>query len=185
MRRKQARGTDWLQPRSPSTIKAGFGLRCLTDVTPFNPSMSLHDTFGLQKLTAELTLDEGKAAFPYLDTKGLMTIGIGRNLSTNGLTKAEIDYLFGNDVENCCMVMDQQIPWWRDLPSAKQRVMVNLVFNLGWYAFAKFRRFLAAMKAGDYPQAARELENSDWYKQVGDRGPRMVERLLTPPGVVA
>jgi lysozyme len=147
--------------------------------------VTIRDTFGLPALTGELTTDEGRSTFAYLDTKGLITAGIGRNLSTRGLTKAEIDYLFANDVENCCMVMDQQIPWWRDLPPAKQRVMVNLVFNMGWYAFSKFRVFLVAMKDHDYPGAAHQLENSDWYKQVKERGPRVVERLLAEPGAVA
>jgi lysozyme len=136
------------------------------------------DTFDLPALTAELSLDEGRVFFPYTDTQGYTSIGIGRNLSARGLSWAEIDMLFTNDVRDCCASLDAHTPWWRTLAPGRQRVMINLCFNLGWGSLAQFHHFLAAMKAGDWPAAAAELENSRWYVQVHGRGPRMVARLL-------
>ena len=141
--------------------------------------MTLKDTFDLPTLTAELTLDEGRRALPYTDTKGYLTIGVGRNLTGRGLAPDEIDYLFQADVADCCRIMDIKIPWWRTLPPAKQRVMINLCF-MGWGSLSKFKRFLAAMQKQDWPAAAAELENSVWYHQVALRGPRVVGRLLEP-----
>jgi GH24 family phage-related lysozyme (muramidase) len=138
----------------------------------------MKDTFGLPALTAELTTDEGRRQFPYTDTKGYLSIAIGRNLTGRGLSADEIDYLFGNDVALCCDVMDREIAWWRTLPPPQQRVMINLCF-MGWGTLSQFTHFLAAMERQDWPAAAGELVNSLWYRQVAERGPRVVGRLLS------
>lgn len=135
------------------------------------------DTFGLPVLTAEMTTDEGREAFPYTDSKGYLSIAIGRNLTGRGLQPDEIDYLFANDVAQCCFIMDKQIPWWRTLPQAKQRVLINLCF-MGWGSLSQFHHFLAAMQALNWKDAGDELVDSLWYSQVGARGPRVVGRLL-------
>lgn len=145
--------------------------------------MTSNDTFGLPALTAELDLDEGTETFPYTDTRGYLSIGRGRNLTGKGLSPDEIDYLFANDVAGCCAIMDHNIPWWRTLPPAKQRVMINLCF-MGWGSFSQFHRFLAAMQGQDWQVAADELENSLWFRQVHDRGPRVVARLLAAADAV-
>lgn len=146
----------------------------------------MKDTFSLPALTAELTIDEGRKQFPYTDTKGYLSIGRGRNLTGKGLSDPEIDYLFANDVADCCDTMDQHIPWWRTLPPTKQRVMINLCF-MGWGSLSQFKRFLAAMQGQDWQEAAHELEDSMWFRQVHERGPRVVARLLgrTDAGAVA
>lgn len=136
------------------------------------------DTFDLAALTAELTQDEGRRDKPYVDTTGHTTIGIGRNISSKGLSDPEIDFLFANDVAACVGTLDHEIPWWRDLPAPQQRVMLNMCFNLGWTKLSEFRHFLAAMMDHDWPDAAGDLEDSLWFSQVGDRGPRMVARLV-------
>lgn len=138
------------------------------------------DTYDKAALAAELTLDEGSRAFPYIDSRGYCSIGIGRNLSAKGLSPDEIAFLFGHDIADCCAAMDHAIAWWRTLPPARQRVMINLCFNLGWGSFSQFHRFFAAMQRHDWPTAAAELRNSLWYGQVAARGPRVVGRLLDP-----
>lgn len=136
------------------------------------------DTFGLEELTNELTEDEGRRNYPYQDTKGLTTIGIGRNLTGRGISDNEVAYLFSNDVKLCCAVMDSDIPWWRTLPPVAQRVMINLCF-MGWASFSQFHTFFRAMEAHDWSVAAADLATTLWYKEVADRGPRVCKRLLT------
>jgi len=138
--------------------------------------MTTSDTYGINALKVELTLDEGREKIPYFDTRHLLTGGIGRNLG-KGFSDAEIDLMFANDVAECCTIMDHNIPWWRTLPPGKQRVMINLCF-MGWGSFSQFVKFFAAMQAADWHTAAYEIHNSRWYLQVGDRGPRVIERLL-------
>jgi lysozyme len=139
------------------------------------------DTFDRAALTAELAQDEGRRQFAYSDSLGYLSIGIGRNISGKGLSPAEIDLLFNNDVDECCTTMDVHIPWWRKLSPARQRCMIDLCF-MGWSSFSQFVKFFAAMQAEHWSLAAAEIENSKWYGQVKDRGPRVVARLLAPDG---
>jgi hypothetical protein len=153
------------------------------------------DTFDLTELTAELIVDEGERLTAYTDTVGLVTIGIGRELSRKGISHDESRYFFHNDVQACADVMDKDIPWWRKLAPNEQRVMINLCF-MGWGSFSQFHRFLSAMEAvadirgGSFEAgnsvtpflntAVAELQNSKWWQQVKTRGPRVVARLLGP-----
>lgn len=137
------------------------------------------DTFDLKALTDELTLDEGKSHAPYIDTKGFVTIGIGRNLTSNGLSDTEIALLFANDVRACCTVLDTHITWWRSLPQPAQRVILNLCFNMGWPTFSQFNTFLQCMQTHQWHVAADDLTTTLWYKEVGTRGPRMCQRLMS------
>ena len=64
--------------------------------TPRNPHAEtikkLDETAGLQisTLATRIIQDEGKRATPYLDTTGAVTIGVGRNLTGNGISVAEL-----------------------------------------------------------------------------------------------
>jgi lysozyme len=146
--------------------------------------VTIRDTFGLPALTGELTTDEGREAIPYIDTRGNLSGGIGRNLG-RGFSSAEIDFMFTNDVAGCCRDLDAHAAWWRNLSPSKQRVMINLTFNMGWPVLSQFERFLSAMQLGIWPEAATQLRNSKWYSEVGTRGTRVVERLLAEPGAIA
>lgn len=142
------------------------------------------DTYGLPLLTEELTLDEGRPRIPYFDSRHILTGGIGRNLG-RGFSDSEIDLMFANDVASCVRDLDAHCPWWRSMTAIRQRVMIGLVFNLGWLKLAGFTHFLAAMQARDWQAAAEELKDSRWFEQVGDRGPRVIARLLGTAETVA
>jgi lysozyme len=141
--------------------------------------VTITDTFGLPVLTAELTADEGRRSIPYFDSRHILSAGVGRNLG-KGFSVDEIDLLFSNDVAGACRDLDLNTLWWRALPEAKQRVMIGLCFNMGWPVFSQFHKFLAAMNTKNWSAAAAELQDSLWFHQVGDRGPRVVARLLAP-----
>jgi len=128
-------------------------------------------------LTGDLTLDEGYRHELYRDTKGKLTIGIGRNLTDVGLSRDEAAYLLHNDIMNAISDLDAQGKWWRDLPEPQARAMVNLCFNMGMAKLLTFVTFLDLMSDGKYDEAAADLMTTAWYREVGQRGPRMVARL--------
>jgi lysozyme len=140
--------------------------------------MAGDDTYDGAQLLAELTEDEGKRVHGYVDTRGNITVGIGRNLTGSCLSDDEIMLLYDNDVAAAAGALDFSAPWWRSLPANAQRVMVNLCFNMGWATLSGFHLFLHAMQTGDWAGAAAQLKNSAWWAEVGERGPRMVARLL-------
>ena len=138
----------------------------------------VNDTFELTQLKTELTADEGKRLFPYVDTSGKLTIGIGHNLTDDGISEAICDQLFASDVSQTVMELDHLVVWWRTLDAPRQRVMINLCFNMGAVKLTTFTTFLGYMKVHDYAGAAEDLKGTLWYGEVGGRGPRMVSRLL-------
>lgn len=137
----------------------------------------MSDTRLRTDLYFDLCHDEGVRRFPYTDTTGNLTIGVGRNLCTVGLLPKEIDFLLANDINSAFDELDRQITWWRQLPHNSQRVLANLCFNMGWPTLSKFVKFLDALHQNRIDDACNELKNSKWFNEVGDRGPRTIARL--------
>ncbi len=128
-------------------------------------------------IKAELRRDEGLRLKPYRDTGGRLTLGVGRNLDDVGITAEEADYLLENDVGRALAGLDRALPWWRGLSARRQRALVNMAFNLGLPRLLGFSAMLAALRAGDYPAAAREALDSRWAGQVGARAARVAAML--------
>jgi len=139
----------------------------------------VNDTFGLSMLQSDLIKDEGYSALPYLDTANPpnISIGVGRNLTIVGVSSDEVILMLNNDISRATTALDLSYPWWRTLPRGAQRVMLNLVFNMGLKTFSGFVKFLGHMEKQEWDGAIQELHNSKWYTEVGERGPRMCARL--------
>lgn len=139
----------------------------------------MNDTFGLTALQNDLMMDEGYSALPYPDpdNAAIISIGVGRNLTVVGVSSDEVALMLTNDISRAASALDADYPWWRALPAGAQRVMLNLTFNMGMKAFTGFVKFLGCMEKRDWDGAIKELRNSEWFTQVGERGPRMCSRL--------
>ena len=130
-------------------------------------------TVNLDKLRADLVRDEGLKLKPYRCTAGKLSIGVGRNLDDNGISKSEAMALLDNDLSWVFDDLDRNCPWWRRMPEPAQRGLANMALNLGWPRLSAFRNMLAALQAMDYATAAREALDSKWAKQVGARAERI------------
>jgi lysozyme len=130
-------------------------------------------------LVADLTRDEGRVLKPYEDSLGNLTIGVGHNLTANGISDAICDALLAEDIANAEALLDRNFPWWREMDEARQRVVVNLAFNLG----AKLLDFTVTMgrlQARNYLAAAESLlRNTRWVAQVGPRAQRLADLLTS------
>lgn len=133
----------------------------------------------LKRLRAELVLDEGVRAKAYLDTVGKVTIGVGRNLTDVGLSRAEIEVLFQNDIDRVVGDAHAAFPWFAGLDPVRQLVVCNMVFNLGVPKLKKFKATIAAIEARQYEQAADQMLKSLWAKQVGKRARRLAQMMRT------
>ena len=128
-------------------------------------------------ITQELERDEGVRNKVYLDTRGIETIGVGRNLHDKGLSDDECAYLLKNDIAECMACLDKNIPWWRDMSEARQRVLLNMRFNLGLNRLLGFVHTLVDMKARNYESAAAGMLGSVWATQVGARAIRLAKMM--------
>ena len=125
------------------------------------------------RLGEDLRRDEGVRTFPYTDTVGKLTIGVGRNLTDRGLTNGEIDYLLRNDIDAVIDDLDRRLPWWRTMSPNRRRVLANMCFNMGLGVLLTFKHTLANMERGNYTQAAAGMRASKWASQVGARAERL------------
>ena len=131
------------------------------------------------RLIDQLRLHEGVEKTVYNDSEGIPTIGVGRNLRDRGLSDDEIDYLLSNDIDIVVRELDNVMPWWKDLDEVRQRVLCDLVFNLGMPRFSGFKKSISYMKQQMWDQAANELLDSKWARQVGKRAERLSEMMRT------
>lgn len=128
-------------------------------------------------LKSELKRDEGVRVKPYRDTVGKLTIGVGRNLDDVGISEAEADFLLETDIARAVASLDKNIPWWRALTDSRQRVLINMAFNMGIGSLLGFKNTLSMIQSGRYSEAADAMLESKWAKQVGDRANRLAEMM--------
>lgn len=134
--------------------------------------------FDMATMIAELIRDEGEKLKPYADTVGKLTIGVGRNLTDVGISQDECDLLLQNDVARSAAMLDRDLSWWRTLDPVRQRVMLNMAFNMGG-GLLTFVNTLAAVQKGDYNAAASGMLQSHWATQVGARAQRLADMMRT------
>ena len=123
----------------------------------------------------QLIKHEGYRERLYTDSEGVPTIGIGRNL-LKGLSRDEVFYLFNNDVKEAESTARKLVPVFDQLSDNRKAVILNLAFNLGETRLSKFVKALNAINNLRYEEAAKELKNSLWYHQVGDRSKELIQQ---------
>ena len=135
-----------------------------------------------QRLKDRLKLDEGLRLEPYQDSEGWWTVGYGRLIDTRKggkISEDEAEYMLNNDIDVVINQVIREFPWFGDLSDARQEVILNMVFNLGLPKFKGFKNAITAMKRHDWTDASREMLDSMWSRQVGDRAVRLSEAMRT------
>jgi lysozyme len=130
-------------------------------------------------IEAQLALHEGKRRKAYWCSAGYLSIGVGRNLEANGLRDDEIALMLRNDIAQAGAELDKLAPWWRTLDAVRQKVMVDMMFNLGPKSFAGFVSTLGHIERGEYDAAAARMLRSKWARQVGARAKRLARMMRT------
>lgn len=66
-----------------------------------------------------------------------------------------------------------------NLNDERQAVLISMAYQMGVDGLRKFKKFLAAVKVGDWKTAAEEMENSIWFKQTKQRAIRHRDVMLS------
>ena len=141
----------------------------------------------LEKLRKELENDEGKVHTIYKDHLGYLTFGIGhlivkhdpeygKEIGTYVLEHRVIK-AFEQDIETVLSDCNRLYEDFEDLPEEVQRVIANMMFNMGYTRLSKFKGMKRGVDARDWNDAADEMVDSRWYNQVTNRANRLVERM--------
>jgi lysozyme len=135
----------------------------------------------MERLIERLVCDEGEVLHAYLDSEGLITIGVGRLIDPKrggGISRDESRYLLANDIRKW-MAIAGQWAWFDSLDWPRQGVIVCMLHQLGARGVSNFRKMIAAMERKDYAAAADEMTESAWHSQTRDRCERMSKIMRT------
>ena len=144
------------------------------------------------EIVQRLVFHEGCVLKPYRCTEGYLTIGVGRNLETNPLTKEEKkvcgDYMHGitknaafyllrNDIDRVIAECAKAFPFWANLDNERQYALLDMSFQLGYSGVKKFKKMLAAMGVGDFKEAAEQCLDSRYAQQTPNRAKRIAKTI--------
>jgi lysozyme len=133
--------------------------------------------YDMASLEDQLITHEGLELRPYQCTADKLTIGVGRNIEDRGITEDEARYLLKNDIK---IVEDELLskkPMVAELDAVRQRVLVDMGFNLGIPTLLKFQNMWLAIEQEDFIQASIEMMDSRWARQVGQRAHKLSEAM--------
>tara|TARA_R100001440_G_scaffold47390_3_gene67156 strand:+ start:2180 stop:2626 length:447 start_codon:yes stop_codon:yes gene_type:complete len=141
----------------------------------------------IDKLREELKIDEGVKYEIYLDHLSLPTLGVGHLIKDtdpeNGLpvgTKIEeerVNELFDEDIQVTIQECKYLYNDFDDLPEEAQRIIANMMFNLGRPRLSRFLKMKQHVDSRDFASASEEMKNSKWYTQVTNRAQRLCDRM--------
>lgn len=122
---------------------------------------------------------EGLRLKAYRDTVGKLSIGYGRNLDANGISKAEAEILLANDIADAIDDVTYRLPFVERLNEVRQDVLFEMCFNLGIQKLMGFSNTLRYVEAHEYEKAAENMLKSKWATQVKGRAKRLAEMMRT------
>jgi len=129
-------------------------------------------------LYKQLQTQEGLRLKLYKCTAGKLTIGIGHNIEDRGITERHAIIIFKDDVESCIKDVKNCISFYNKLDHVRQDILINMTFNIGIKRLLKFKKMLTALESGDYKTAYKEMLDSKWHEQVGNRAEELSIQML-------
>ncbi len=131
---------------------------------------------------------EGLSLKPYRCPAGKQTIGYGWNMEahplpsdiaaclriTGAITEEMAERLLNISIDTADADCRDIFPGFVNFTEARKAALTDFVFNVGSTTALKFKKMRAAIETGNWDRAADELVDSDWFKQVGVRGPEIV-----------
>jgi lysozyme len=123
----------------------------------------------MENIRELLIKHEGMRFFPYNDTTGHLTIGIGRNLYQRGITEGEALLMLENDINDFTKQLSERLFWFDSQPENVKMVLIDMAFNMGLGGLLTFHETLEHIKNGNYIEASKSMLNSKWAIQVGVR----------------
>ena len=163
------------------------------------------------RMEMQLELHEGVKLEAYEDTLGNWTIATGYNLSARSVddlervlrrpfvvhdddrpfrdvrlaSRQETRLVLRQDIDRVQSATRAYFPYYDKLDEVRQRVVLDMAFNLGFRALT-FQKARAAVERRDFTAAVKEIYRSKWAYQVDDgpggkfgRADRLASMLLT------
>ena len=138
-------------------------------------------------LREQLKIDEGVKYEIYNDHLGYKTFGIGHLVTAKdeeyaapigtAISESRVNNVFNEDVTTYIKEAKKVFSNLEDLPEEAQQVIVNMCFNMGASRLSKFKKFISAIDSHNWEIASKEMLDSKWATQVGERANRLSMRI--------
>lgn len=104
------------------------------------------------------------------------TKGVGPDSRMNRITA---ERKLENEVLELDNALANILSWYKDASFVTKTVLINMAFNMGLKGLLGFKNTLKFISQKNYEQAARNMSQSLWAKQVGRRATELMERMRT------
>jgi len=141
----------------------------------------------IEQFRDELKQDEGVKNEVYLDHLGLPTCGIGHLITEwdteynaevgTPVAEERVNELFEKDLATTISECKLIYPDFDVLPVKVQHIVANMMFNMGRPRLSRFHKMKKAVDNRDWFEAAYEMTDSKWAKQVPSRAMRLVGEM--------
>ena len=141
----------------------------------------------LEQFREQLEIDEGVKYEVYNDHLGYATFGVGHLVLESDpeygdpigapVSESRVIEAFEQDCENVLRDCNILYEDFDDLPEEAQQVIANMMFNMGRPRLSKFKGMKRGVDSRNWNEAADEMVDSAWYRQVTNRADRLVERI--------
>jgi lysozyme len=128
---------------------------------------------------------EGCRYESYLDTRGVLTAGVGHTgpdvVPGMTCTEEQVAAWLRRDVQTA--TIDAAVTLgagsWQGLDEVRRAALTSAAFNLGRARLMEFRQMLDAIRRKQWDRAGREALNSEWAEQTGVRAREIATMLET------
>ena len=131
----------------------------------------------LELVIKDLMKFEGLVLKAYKCPGGKTSIGYGRNLEDNGISKKEAEIMIYNDIAYLINELDRKVNFWKGEQVNVRILLLQMAYQLGVHGLLKFKNFLEALKQKDYENAKLEILNSRWATQTPKRVAELTKYL--------
>ncbi len=129
-----------------------------------------------KQLIASVKRHEGFRTKAYQDTVGVWTIGYGTNLQELEIDKDIAEVFLMDALEECRRQLETRDEY-QTCSLVRREVLIEMCYNMGYPRLSKFKKMWAAIDVGNYTLAAKEMLDSLWAAQVGQRAVVLAARM--------
>jgi LysM repeat protein len=93
---------------------------------------------------------------------------------TQEINQQQAEYLLDEAIKVAMADAKYAAPNFESYPETVKSILIDMAYNMGGERLSKFKLMISALNNKDYKKAAKEMVDSDWYNQVGERSKRLV-----------